>query len=319
MRAAQITRFGDWEAIQVADVPIPAPRADEVLVRVAASSVNSVDIKHRQGRLRLLAGRRVPQGLGIDLVGSVESVGGAVKDFAPGERVWGIRAGASGMRNAAGPAADYCVVDARHLARAPESLDNVDAASLVTGAYTALRALKDVARLQPGERVLVRGGTGGVGNAVVQVAAALGARVAVLASPSSDNLASVLGASEFFDYTTATPASVGKVDVLVDTVGTDLLGWRRTLAPNGRMVSVAFDSLAGIAAIGMSRIYGSARIRMFAGEPPAGALATLTQFVNERGIRGLVHKTYPLENLAEAHRAFSAGGVRGKIVVRIAE
>ncbi|WP_326966805.1 zinc-binding dehydrogenase [Arthrobacter sp. CG_A4] len=182
-----------------------------------------------------------------------------------------------------------------------------------------MRALRDVARLQPGERVLVRGGTGGVGNAVVQIAAALGARVAVLASPSSGDLVSSLGATEFFDYTTATPASVGKADVIVDTVGTDLLAWRRTLAADGRMVTVAFDSLAGIAAIGRSRVYGSARIRTFAGEPPAGALATLTQFVDKHHIRGLVHNTYPLNDIAEAHRAFAAGGVRGKIAIRIAE
>jgi NADPH:quinone reductase-like Zn-dependent oxidoreductase len=317
MRAAQITRFGDWRTVATSEVPTPSPRGGEVLVRVSASSINSVDIAHREGRLRALAGRRLPQGLGIDLVGTVESTGPGVGSFSPGDRVWGIRAGAGGMRQPTGLTADYAVVDARRVARAPESLDDASAASLVTGGYTALRALRDVARLQPGERVLVRGGAGGVGSAAIQIAAALGARVAALASSSSADLVGSLGATEVFDYSTATPASVGRVDVLLDTVGTDLFAWRRTLAPGGRMVGVAFDSLRGLAAIGASGVFASRRIRMFAGEPPAGILDSLTAFVDDHGIRGVVHNSYPLEELAEAHRAFAAGGVRGKIVIRL--
>ncbi|GAA4655700.1 quinone oxidoreductase family protein [Arthrobacter cryoconiti] len=318
MRAAQITRFGDWQAVKVADVPVPVPRASEVLVRVAASSINSVDVSHREGQLKILTGRRIPQGLGIDLVGTVESVGTAVRGFSPGERVWGIRAGASGMKNETGLTADFAVVDARRLSRAPESLGDVEAASLVVGGYTALRALKDVARLQPGERVLIRGGTGGVGSAAIQIAAALGARVAVLASASTDRIVRDLGAIDFFDYSTATPASVGKVDVLMDTVGTGLLSWRRTLAPNGRMVGVAFDSLAGLASIGVSSVFASRRIQTFAGQPPAGSLEALGEFLDANGIRGLVHAIYPIEEIAEAHRVFSAGRVRGKIVITAA-
>jgi NADPH:quinone reductase-like Zn-dependent oxidoreductase len=318
MLAAQITRFGDWRTVSLSDVPIPTPRRGEVLVRVAASSINSVDVAHREGRLGPLAGRRMPQGLGIDLVGTVQTTGPAVRAFLPGERVWGIRAGAGGMRTPTGLAAEYAVVDARRLALAPASLDDAESASLVIGGYTALRALRDVARLQPGERVVVRGGSGGVGSAAIQIAAALGAGVAVLASSSSRELVMGLGATEFFDYSTATPATVGKVDVFFDTVGTDLLAWRRTLASRGRMVGVAFDSVAGLAAIGMSSVFGSRRIRTFAGEPPVGALADVTRFVNEHGIRGVVHSTYPLAELPEGHRVFAAGGVRGKIVIRVA-
>jgi NADPH:quinone reductase-like Zn-dependent oxidoreductase len=318
MRAAQIERFGDWRAVGVADAPVPVPRTGEVLLRVATSSVNPVDIAHREGRLRLLAGRRMPQGLGIDAVGTVERVGSAVRDFVPGQRVWAIRAGASGMRRATGLTAQLAVVDARRVALAPASLDDVAAAGLLIGGYTALRALTDVAHVRPGDRVLVRGGTGGVGSAAVQIAAALGARVAVLASASGEGVARQLGATEFFDYRTATPASVGSVDVVMDTVGTDLFAWRRALSPGGRMVGVAFDSVAGLAAVGASAVFGARRIRTFAGEPPVGALAALTRFVDEHGLRGVVHATYPLDRLGEAHRDFSVGGVRGKIVVEVA-
>ena len=319
MRAAQIERFGDWRAVGVADVAVPVPRAGEVLVRVAASSVNPVDVAHREGRLRLLSGGHMPRGLGIDAVGTVHGVGASVRGFEPGQRVWGIRAGASGMRAATGLTAEFAVVDARRLALAPASLDDAEAASFLIGGYTALRALTDVAGVRAGDRVLVRGGTGGVGSAAVQVAAALGARVAVLASAAGEGVARQLGATEFFDYRTATPASVGAVDVLIDTVGTDLLVWRKTLSPGGRMVGVAFDSVAGLVPIGASAVFGPRRIRTFAGEPPAGALAKLTRFVDEHGTRGVVHGTYPLARLGEAHREFSAGGVRGKIVVAVAD
>ncbi len=318
MRTAQITRFGDWRAVQVAETTVPAAAAGEVLVRVSASSLNAVDAAHRAGQLAVLTGRRLPQGLGIDVVGTVDGVGADVRGLEVGDRVWGIRAGAFSMKSARGMTAEYAAVDARQVARAPESLDDVQAAALVVGGYTSLRALRDVARVQPGERVLVRGGTGGVGSAAVQIAAALGGRVAVLASARGEELARSLGAHEFFDYATTAPASVGFADVILDTVGTDLLAWRRVLSPGGRMVGVAFDSLAGLATIAASSVFGRGRIRTFAGEPPAGYLNGLTSFVDTHSIRALVHETFPLERVQDAHRAFTAPGLRGKIVVTTA-
>lgn len=320
MRAAQFTHFGDHGVIRVVEVatPVPARGSSEVLVRVATTSVNSVDVAHREGRLRMLAGRRFPQGLGIDLVGTVEALGSRARGFEVGERVWGIRAGASGMKSATGLAASFALVDGRRLAAAPNSLDDAEAAALVTGGYTALRALKDVARVRPGERVLIRGGSGGVGSAAVSIAAALGARVAALASSSSEVFVRGLGATEFFDYASATPAAVGPVDVLLDTVGSDLFAWRRSLAPGGRMVGVAFDSPAGVATIAASTVFGARRIRTFAGEPPPGALAALTRFVEAHHIPAPVHATHSLDDIASAHRAFASGGLRGKLVLTVA-
>jgi NADPH:quinone reductase-like Zn-dependent oxidoreductase len=315
MRAAQITRFGDWRVVDVAETAIPEPGPGQVLVRVNASSINVADVAHREGRLKVFTGRRLPQGLGVDLVGTVERTGAGVSEFSMGDRVWGIRAGAAGMKSAAGPTADFAVIEAHNIAHAPERLDDVQAAALVVGAYTALRALRDVARLQPGERVLIRGGTGAVGGAAVQIAAALGGRVAVLASPRSEQLAHELGAHEYFDYTTASPHAVGPADVVLDTVGTDLSAWRRTLTPTGRMVGVAFDSLAALATIGASTVFLSRRIRMFAGEPPAGTLAGVTRFVDNHGIRALVHDTFPLDRLQDAHHAATTRGLQGKIVI----
>lgn len=315
MRAAQITRFGDSSTLRVVETRVPEPAAGDVLVRVAASSVNSVDRAHREGRMQLLTGRRLPQGVGIDFAGTVEAVGADVSRFEPGDRVWGIRAGTAGMRSPTGLAADLATISARHVALAPTTLDDVQAAALVVGGYTALRALRDVAGLRAGERVLVRGGAGGVGSIAVQAAAALGAHVIVLASGRSEAVARDLGADEFFDYRSARPADVGPVDVILDTVGTALLSWRQALAPAGRMVGVAFDSPAGLAGIALSAVFGARRIRTFAGEPPADSLAGVTRFVEEHAIRALIHDTFSLAHVQDAHHAFQAQALRGKIVV----
>ncbi|MFT2816748.1 NAD(P)-dependent alcohol dehydrogenase [Leifsonia sp. A12D58] len=318
MRAAQIIRFGDWRAVAVTTTAVPEPGDGEVLVRVSASSLNTVDVVRRDGRLRMLTGRRLPQGLGIDMVGTVERTGAGVQGFGPGDRVWGIRSDTAGMKNPTGLTADYAVAHAHQIASAPHTLDDVQAAAFAVGGYTALRALRDVARLQPGERVLIRGGTGGVGSAAVQIAAALGGRVAVLASARNEQIARDLGAQEFFDYATASPALVGPTDVILDTVGTDLLRWRRLLTPQGRMVGVAFNSAAGLATIAASIVFGPRRIRTFAGEPPPGSLACVTSFAETHGLRALVHGTFPLEDLQDAHRTFDAQALRGKIVITVA-
>jgi len=318
MRAAQITRFGDWRAVEVSDTPVPEAAPAQILIRVATTSINSVDADHRAGRLAMVTGRRLPHGLGIDAVGTVESLGGDVRGFEVGDRVWAIRSGAAGLKSPTGLAAEFAVVEARNAAHTPGSLDDIGAAALVVGAYTALRALRDVARVQPGERVLIRGGTGGVGIAAVQIATALGAHVAVLASARSEQLARSLGAQEFFDYASSDPRALGAVDVVFDTVGTELLSWRRTLKPRGRMVGVAFDSLAGLAAIAASTIYLRRRIRTFAGEPPAGYLDEVSRFVEAHGIRGVAHSTVPFARIGEAHRTFGAEKIHGKIVIAVA-
>jgi NADPH:quinone reductase-like Zn-dependent oxidoreductase len=317
VRAAQFSRFGDPRVIRIADAAIPTADAGEILIRVAASSVNAVDASHRVGKLSFISGRRFPQGLGIDAVGTVEAVGEGVVGFALGERVWAIRAGARGMRQARGLAAEFAVVDARTVAHAPESLDDIQAAALVVSGYTALRALRDVLRVQPSDRVLVRGAAGGVGSAAVSIAIALGGQVAALASSRTGDLVRSLGAHELFDYSLATPSAVGSSDAIFDTVGTDLSAWRRTMAKGGRMATVAFDSPRALATLGLSAVHGPRRIRAFAGEPPAGQLARLAEFVDAHEIRPVVHGTYPLADIGLAHEAFAGRGIAGKLVITV--
>ncbi|RWZ52699.1 NADP-dependent oxidoreductase [Labedella phragmitis] len=315
MKAAQFVRFGDPGVIDVVDAAVPTPGEGEVLIRVAASSVNAVDASHRSGELGLITRRRFPQGLGVDAVGRIEGVGAGVTGFVKGERVWAMRAGADGLRRSTGLAAEFAVVHSHRVAPAPESLSDAEAAALIVGGYTALRAFRDVLSLRPGSRTLIRGASGGVGSAAVPIAAALGGQVIGVTSRRNGDLVRSLGAQEVFDYATATPSDVGSADVIFDTVGTQLSAWRSALSRNGRMATVAVGSAGALAAVGLSAIHGSRRIRMFAGEPPTGQLAALSAFVDANHIRPVVHETFRIDDIGRAHDRFDRGGVAGKLVI----
>lgn len=317
MRAARFTRYGDPGVLTVEDVPTPEPRRGQVRVQVAAVSVNAIDTFVRSGRLRTVTGRRFPRGTGIDLVGTVDAVGEAVADLTVGDRVWGLRSDSRSLR--VGTFAEAVVVEAAGVSAAPAGVDDVGAAALVASGTTAVSALQHVARVRPGETVLVRGATGGVGAALVQLAAALGAHVIALASAGNADLAHSLGAAEVYDYASTSPAEIAPVDVVVDTVGADLWQWRRRLTRGGRMVTIAFSSVAALAAIGSSTVFGTRRIRAFGGQPPRERLAEAARHVEAGRLRPAVHQVYGLSAVSEAHRALERGGVRGKIVVTLAD
>jgi len=159
MQAAQLRRFGGPEVLEVATVQRPEPGPGEVLVRVAASGVNPHDAFVRQGTLKWQTGRRFPLGVGLDFAGEVISTGDQVDETVTGNRVWGMVSPPQGHRTAA--AAQFVAVPADRVAPFPQRLSMVEAASLVTSATTAVHALCDIAKMQAGARVLVRGAAGG--------------------------------------------------------------------------------------------------------------------------------------------------------------
>lgn len=157
-----------------AKVPVPEGRPGEVLVRVHAISVNGGELAGRAGRVRLVTGRSFPQRTGIDFVGEVAEADPAAEGLKPGDRVWGV------PPRRMGSAAEYVAVRPRQIAFAPRGISMVEAASLPVGT-TAITALRDKAALRPGERLLVRGASGGVGSVAVQIGKAMGAHVTGLA------------------------------------------------------------------------------------------------------------------------------------------
>ncbi|CAC37457.1 MULTISPECIES: NAD(P)-dependent alcohol dehydrogenase [Streptomyces] len=313
MRAVQFDRFGPPDVLRVNDVPAPRPGPGEVLVEVRAASVDAGETAFRAGRMRRVTRVRFPRGLGSDFAGRVAALGSGVRAWSVGDAVWGLM-----PHLTFGAIADYVAVPEQRLARAPQNLDLLEAAALPVVGTTAMTALSGKARLQPGERLLVRGATGGVGSVAVQLGKALGAHVTALAAARNLDWITRLGADEAVDYRTTRPEDLDRFDVIVDVVGTDLGAYRKRLARGGRLVALSFDSdrvVSSMLGIALRAAATPRRVKMFSNNPSADRIAELTRAVEAGTIRPVVDTVFPMRDIAAVHQRLEAGGVRGKYVV----
>lgn len=315
IEAAGFRRYGGPEVLEVMRIPIPEAASGQVLIRVAAITVNAGEIWQRQGKLRTIARVSLPRFVGIDFSGQVVELGDGVTGFSVGDWVWGT----VDELGSAGSAAELVAVDPGRIARMPLEWNATHAVSLLSGATTALVGLRDKAQLRRGERLLVRGAAGGVGSIAIQLGHMYGAHVTALASPTSEQFVRALGADEVIDYRTSL-ASIGTYDVVFDARGTDLWALRRLIPSHGRLVTISFDiehkmrSLGGIA---VSRIFGKRRIQFFRGHPTAALVEEVARFAEDGHLRPVIDSVYPLERIGDAQARLEAGGVQGKIVVTI--
>lgn len=320
MRAVLFDQYGGPDVLYEGTLPVPEVREGEVLVRVEAASVNGADLLLRSGKLGLLGGRRFPKQIGIDFVGSLIAADPEVELSALciGDRVWGTVDEQGGFRSLA----QFVRVPATQIAQAPKNVTSEEAVTLLAGGTTAHTGLVEKARVQRGERVLVRGAAGGVGSVAVQLANARGAHVTALAGASSVEFVRALGADVVHDYRTTPRARLGMYDVIFDAHGSDLLAFRRLLAPGGRMVSIAFDENAparSLLSIAASTVFGPRRIRVFRGKPTRVDFQRLTAQVEREELHPVLDRVFPLARAAEAHAALEAHGVQGKVVVSSSE
>lgn len=314
MRAALYDRYGPPEVLYEGRVPVPVRKPGEVLVRVHAASVNGGELHGRAGKVRLVTGRRFPQRTGLDFVGEVAEVDPTATGLRAGDRVWGL------LGRTFGSAAEYVSVRPRQIAYAPRNVTSTEAVSLLAGGTTSLTALRDKAGLRAGERLLVRGASGGVGSVAVQLGKALGAHVTGLASAKNLDFVRELGADEALDHRATPLADLNRYDVILDTVGTEHRPLQRRLTAGGRLVSIAFDIDRPVRSIGFilgSVVQGRRRVRFFSGNPKHDLLAELTAYVERGDLRPVVDTVRPLAEIAAAHRALEAGGVRGKHVIHL--
>ena len=312
MRAVEFDRFGPADVLEVRQVPRPAPGPGEVLVRVAAASVNPKDTFVRKGRFARYSGKRFPLRSGYDFAGTVAEAGPGA-DLPPGTPVWGMLNGW-----AAGACANYLAAGRDEVAHLPTGLSMAEAASLPLAAQTALQALRDHGGVRPGHRVLVHGASGGVGSAAVQVAAALGARVTGTCSAANADLVRSLGAEEAVDYRERAAETLpGPFDTVFDVFGN--LGFgrvRRMLAPKGRYVTTV-PSRRNILDMILTRLSWGRRASLVVVKSSRADLEFLGRLVETGRLRPLVDRVYPLDAVRDAHRHVETKHTRGKVVVSL--
>jgi NADPH:quinone reductase-like Zn-dependent oxidoreductase len=325
MKAAVRRRWGrPREVVEVAEVAKPSPADDEVLVRVRASSVNRSDYYALGGvaiLMRPMIGgflRPKDEHVGGDFAGTAEAVGKDVDDVKPGEEVYGVRSGAY---------AEYVSVKTA-VSRKPANLSFEEAAAVPVAGLTALEAVRDHGNLQPGQRVLVNGASGGVGSFAVQLAKALGAgHVTAVCSARNVERAKRLGADTVIDYARGDYTRSGeRFDLVVDVAGTH--SWRenlRVLVPGGTLVLTGMPSgnrLTGpLGRLGRlwltSRIARGRKLVFFVCKPNRANLAALRELIEDGKVRSPVDRVYPLAQIADALDAMGEGHTQGKLVVRI--
>ena len=277
-------------------------------MRVVAASINPVDWKVREGYLAQMIPHALPLTLGWDVSGVVEQVGAQVTQWQAGDAVFSRPDLA---RN--GTYAEYVAIRASECARKPRTISHVEAASLPLAGITAWEAMMDTAQVQPGQRVLVQAGSGGVGSLAIQLVKAAGATVIATASGRNRALVESLGVDQFVDYTTTRVAeAVEPVDAVFDTIGGEVqeAAWS-ILKPGGIQVSIISPPSEEKAnAMGLRAGF------VFIG-PNAPVLERLAEMVDAGRLRPIVGAEFALEDIAAAHALSESGRAVGKIVLYV--
>ena len=307
MKTLRIHRYGAASEMKLEDAPIPQHGPNDVLIRVAASGVNPIDWKVRAGMLAERMPFPMPLTLGWECAGTVEAVGAEVSAFKPGDTVYSMPEFSRG-----GTYAEYVAIDAAQVALMPRSLSFGVAASMPMTALAAWTAVEN-AQIQPGQRVLVHGGAGGVGSLLIQLAKAAGAHVTTTVSAQNAALAKSLGADHIIDYQSTDFASQAHdMNVVFDTIGgaTQEASWG-TLTPGGMLLAFTQPPAPERAA--------SAGVRAsFVFTAPRGdALAAIADLIDAGKLKPLACHEYSLAEVAEVHERGEAAKLQGRTVLRV--
>jgi NADPH:quinone reductase-like Zn-dependent oxidoreductase len=325
MKAAICTAYGSPDVVQIWDVEKPAPKDDEVLIKVRAASLNPADwhIKRGQPRLvRLITGLGKPRDgrIGFDVAGEIETVGRNVTEFKPGDEVFGSCQGAF---------AEYACALESAVARKPENVTFEQAAAVPIAAYTALQGLRDKGKVQPAQKVLIHGASGGVGTFAVQIAKWLGAEVTAVCSTRNVDLVRSIGADRVVDYTQRDFTKDGqRYDVIFDLVGnhsltavTGVLNRKGIYIGAGILGSSAslFGMLTGMIATLVRSRFMSQQVVIFMAKRRKEDLLLLHELLKTGKVTPVIDKCYSLSQVPEAIRHLEGKHARGKIVIAVAD
>ncbi|MFT7677801.1 MAG: NADPH:quinone reductase-like Zn-dependent oxidoreductase [Planctomycetota bacterium] len=324
MRAIVQDRYGSEDVLQLRSIPLPEVGPREVLVRVRAAGLDR-GVWHLMAGLpylvRLGFGLRAPKDpvCGLDVAGRVVGLGSEVDQFALGDEVYGICSGSF---------AEFASVPVEKLAPRPSNLSLEQAAAVPVSGTTALQGLRDKGNLQPGQKVLILGASGGVGSFAVQIARAMGAEVTAVCSAAKAELVRALGAEHVIDYRTEDFWTRGEsYDVILDVAGNHSLGHlRRALTRRGTLVITGGEGgdrwLGGtdrqLRALALSP-FVSQSLRCFIADESAQSLRELTELIEAGEVKPVIDREFPLEQVPQAMRYLLDGQARGKLVISVEE
>lgn len=321
MLAIVARRYGTPEVVSIEEVPVPTPGAGEVLIDVAASSLNALDWHYLTGTpyfMRAIAGLRRPKRTipGADVAGTVVAVGPNVTRFEPGDAVFGECEG--------GGCAPFLTVDAAHVVSKPAAVSFEAAGATPVAGLTALQGLRTHGAVQPGDRVLINGAAGGVGTFAVQIATALGAEVTAVCSSGNVEMVRSLGATDVIDYTADDFVPGGpRFDVMIDNVGNrkpaECLS---VLRPDARYVAISgpktnrwLGPVPHIARTALAFRRADPSFHQFTASPDHDDLTFLGELLATSQVTPQIHRVINLEVVAEGLAEIGAGHTKAKIVV----
>jgi NADPH:quinone reductase-like Zn-dependent oxidoreductase len=326
MKAIVYEQYGSPDVLEFKEIATPAPADDEVLVKVYAASVNTLDRAGLSGPLfarPMIGGLLKPKYkiLGSDIAGRVEAAGRDVKQFRPGDEVFGAKNWFGGRR--LGGFAEYVCAVEEELALKPANISFEQAAAVSVAGLTALQGLRDKGRIRPGQKVLVDGASGGVGTFAVQIAKSFGAEVTAVCSTRNVETARSIGADHVIDYKREdfTWSGQGYDLILAANGHRSIFAYRRALRRDGIYVMVGgglFQILQALLLGPLLSLMGSKKMCMVMAKLSKEDLVVLGELLGAGKVIPVIDRRYPLSGVAEAFRYLEAEHARGKVVIDVA-
>jgi NADPH:quinone reductase-like Zn-dependent oxidoreductase len=316
MKAIVYTKFGSPDVLQLEEVEKPIPKDNEILIKVHAASVNAFEWRHVRADpffLRLMGAgllRPMHKILGADVAGQVEAVGREVKQFRPGDEVFGC--------GGYGGYAEYVCVDEKRFVLKPADLTYEEAAAMPMAALTALQSLRDIGRIQAKQKVLINGASGGVGTFAVQIAKSFEAEVTGVCSTAKMDLVRSIGADHVIDYAQEdVTKNKQQYDLILDSAAYRSISKYKRILSSGGIYVLAGGSMARIFQLMFMSMTGVKNMKLMVAKINQKDLLFMIELINAGKVKSIIDKRYPLAETAEAVRYLEDGHARGKVVITV--